>query len=233
MNHVSIIQNINNNSKHFRLQFSKGNELFLRSIVSPMLLDGASMNDSFKTIDFYADSVISLQKAHKNMSYNTVIHLIWYLSKQQEFLKKNGYGFYCLHLKDILVIDDCKFICMNPDNVNIIHNESESESFTFYSPFNRDGFMSPEILEINSIPATISYRCFYYSLGALGIHCLFGINISDYGKLVERGPTNIDPSHLVYNKILDILTPIKNTKLYWFFLKSLCVDHEKRSILFI
>ena len=85
--------------------------------------------------------------------------------------------------------------------------------------------MSPEILEINSIPATISYRCFYYSLGALGIHCLFGINISDYGKLVERGPTNIDPSHLVYNKILDILTPIKNTKLYWFFLKSLCVDH--------
>jgi hypothetical protein len=205
----------------------KKNELFLQSIVVPMLLDGAFMNDSFNTIDFYAHSVkpLSLYLKTGMSSYHSVIHLIWYLSKQQEFLKKNGYGFYCLHLNDILVIDECKFICVNPEIVKQLKNDS----ITFYSPFLRNGFVSPEILNVESIPASISYRCFYYSLGALAVYCYFGINICDVGANCDH----LDETHLVYSKIMDILSPISESKLYWCLLKCLCVDSNKRSLLFV
>ena len=165
------------------------------------------------------------------MSYNSVIHLIWYLSKQHEFLKKNGYGFYCLHLNDILVVDECKFICVNPEIVKQIKNENENESITFYSPFLRNGFVSPEILNIECIPASVSYRCFYYSLGALAVYCYFGINICDLD--VGVNVDDLDDTHLVYSKIMNILSPISDSKLYWCLLKCLCVDSNKRSLLFV
>jgi hypothetical protein len=226
--HLSIVKQSDN---YYKLCFLKKNELFLQSIVVPMLLDGAFMNDSFNTIDFYAHSVkpLSLYLKTGMSSYHSVIHLIWYLSKQQEFLKKNGYGFYCLHLNDILVVDDCKFICVNPEIVKQLKNENENDSITFYSPFLRNGFVSPEILNIECIPASVSYRCFYYSLGALAVYCYFGINICEVGAKCD----DLDDTHLVYSKIMDILSPISDSKLYWCLLKCLCVDSNKRSLLFV
>lgn len=221
--HVSIVKQSDN---YYKLCFLKKNELFLQSIVIPMLLDGAFMNDSFNTIEFYAHSVKPLSLyLQTGMTYNSVIQLIWYLSKQHEFLKKNGYGFYCLHLNDILVIDDCKFICVNPEIVKQLNNDS----ITFYSPFLRNGFVSPEILNIECIPASVSYRCFYYSLGALAVYCYFGINICEVGVNGD----DLDDTHLVYSKIMDILSPISDSKLYWCLLKCLCVDSNKRSLLFV
>jgi len=223
---VRSLQIVKQSDNYYKLCFLNKNELFLQSIVVPMLLDGAFMNDSFNTIEFYAHSVKPLSLyLQSGMSYHSVIHLIWYLSKQQEFLKKNGYGFYSLHLNDILVIDECKFICVNPEIVKQIKNES----ITFYSPFLRNGFVSPEILNVESIPASISYRCFYYSLGALAVYCYFGINICDVGANCD----DLDETHLVYSKIMDILSPISDSKLYWCLLKCLCVDSNKRSLLFV
>ena len=229
LKHLSIVKQSDN---YYKLCFLQKNELFLQSIVVPMLLDGAFMNDSFNTIEFYAHSVKPLSLyLQSEMSYNSVIHLIWYLSKQHEFLKKNGYGFYCLHLNDILVVDECKFICVNPEIVKQIKNENENESITFYSPFLRNGFVSPEILNIECIPASVSYRCFYYSLGALAVYCYFGINICDLD--VGVNVDDLDDTHLVYSKIMNILSPISDSKLYWCLLKCLCVDSNKRSLLFV
>lgn len=240
LKHLSILKQSDN---YYRLCFLKKNKLFLQSIVVPMLLDGAFMTDSFNTIDFYAHSVKPLSVyLQTGMSYNSVIQLIWYLSKQHEFLKKNGYGFYCLHLNDILVVDDCKFICVNPEIVKQLLQltpsatarskiKNEYESITFYSPFLRNGFVSPEILNIECIPASVSYRCFYYSLGALAVYCYFGINICDVDVGVNCD--DLDETHLVYSKIMDILSPISDSKLYWCLLKCLCVDSNKRSLLFV
>ena len=229
LKHLSIVKQSDN---YYKLCFLQKNELFLQSIVVPMLLDGAFMNDSFNTIEFYAHSVKPLSLyLQSEMPYNSVIHLLWYLSKQHEFLKKNGYGFYCLHLNDILVVDECKFICVNPEIVKQIKNENENESITFYSPFLRNGFVSPEILNIECIPASVSYRCFYYSLGALAVYCYFGINICDLD--VGVNVDDLDDTHLVYSKIMNILSPISDSKLYWCLLKCLCVDSNKRSLLFV
>ena len=138
LKHLSIVKQSDN---YYKLCFLKKNELFLQSIVVPMLLDGAFMNDSFNTIEFYAHSVKPLSLyLQSEMPYNSVIHLLWYLSKQHDFLKKHSYGFYCLHLND---------------------------------------------------------------------------------------------THLVYSKIIDILSPISDSKLYWCLLKCLCVDSNKRSLLFV
>jgi hypothetical protein len=233
LKHLSIVKQSDN---YYKLCFLQKNEIFLQSIVVPMLLDGAFMNDSFNTIEFYAHSVkpLSLYLQYE-MPYNSVIHLLWYLSKQHDFLKKHGYVFYCLHLNDILVVDDCKFICVNPEIVkqlkNENENENENETITFYSPFLRNGFVSPEILNIECIPASVSYRCFYYSLGALAVYCYFGINICDLDVGVNGD--DLDDTHLVYSKIIDILSPISDSKLYWCLLKCLCVDSNKRSLLFV
>jgi len=250
LKHLSILKQSDN---YYKLCFFQKNKLFLQSIVVPMLLDGAFMTDSFNTIEFYAHSVKPLSVyLQTGMSYNSVIHLIWYLSKQHEFLKKNGYGFYCLHLNDILVVDDCKFICVNPEIVKQLlrltstefprfslrlqptpsataRSKINNESITFYSPFLRNGFVSPEISNIECIPASVSYRCFYYSLGALAVYCYFGINICDVGTNGD----DLDDTHLVYSKIMDILSPISDSKLYWCLLKCLCVDSNKRSLLFV
>ena len=211
------------------------NEIFIKSIL--VLIDASDTNNLYNSLNFHAESVIplniylqNLHSQNKKMSYNTIIHMIWYLKNQQEFLEKNNYGFYCLGINDILVINDNKFICINPciiKELNLNDENKKTKTITFYSPFSRTEFISPEILEITSIPATISHKCFIYSLGSLAIYCFSRIDIS---KTVFQ---EIDDTHLVYKDILDILKPISQTKLYWWFLKSLCIDCDKRSFMFI
>lgn len=152
------------------------------------------------------------------LDYNTIIHMIWYLSKQQSFLEKNGYSLFTLSIDNILVINDSIFLCINPLFIKPIRNNY----ITFYNPFSRvNGFYSPEILALNEIPSKISYKTFYYSLGALCIFCLFKVNIlhNDCYKNEKN--------------IISILTPIYQTKLYWLLLRILSIDPSKREILFV
>ena len=66
--------------------------------------------------------------------------------------------------------------------------------------------MSPELLKIKSVPATINYRTIYYSLGVLVLDCLFDYKENDTSNLEE------------------IMGPIKETKL--FYLVKRCLDDE-------
>jgi hypothetical protein len=70
---------------------------------------------------------------------------------------------------------------------------------------------------MDKIPTTITYKCFYFSLGSLAIYCLFDKNINGNSE----------------REIIQILAPIYQTKLYWTLLKSAEIDYEKRSLLFI
>ena len=115
-------------------------------------------------------------------------------------------------MKNIIVIDSSIFICINPSLIKDIRDKH----FTFYSPFSRaskHGFFSPEIMELNFIPASIHLNCFYYSLGALAVYCLFG-------KKIDKA------------SVSDLLKPIAQTKLYWMLLKSLSIDCERRTLIY-
>ena len=139
--------------------------------------------------------------------------MLWYLSKQQTFFENNGYSLFGLSTEDILIINDSIFICINPSYIKKMKNEN----IHFTSPFSRNiGFYSPEILALNEIPAKISYKTFYYSLGALCVFCLFHINIFH---------TDLD--------IESILKPINQTKLYWVLLRILSKEPLKREFLFV
>jgi hypothetical protein len=141
------------------------------------------------------------------LSYNDSIHLIYYLQLQQSFLNKKGYGFSIIGVDDIIVIErelddniELMFACINSLNLKKINEKGD---IVFMSPFSREGrFCSPEILALNSIPSSVSHKCFYYSLGALCLYCL-----------------SIDT------------TIIKGTKLYWLIKRIMNVDPTKRILL--
>lgn len=169
-------------------------------------------------LDFCAHSVKHLTDFKDSLDYNKVISMIYCLNKQHSFLsKKYNYGLFYLDLKDIVVIDSSIFICINPEVVKNINLIGE---FVFYSPFSRNSksaFFSPELLVLDKIPSAVDCKCFYYSLGALAIYCLFGKNIKD----------------LDVNDVKHILNPIYQTKLYWMLLKATDSNSERRNLIYI
>jgi len=198
------------------------NELFIRSIMNT--IPGSSTNPTYTQCTFYANSVTfldTLLKQKPTFSYNKTLHFLFYLSKQQSFLEKKHTTFYNLSLKDILVIDESKFICINPSSVEQYTNH---DIIFFNKPFPRNEFSSPEMNTINSLPCQLSYKTWYYSLGALAFFCLTGDTITD---------TTIHPVYNVYNQVVSKLHYIEYTKVYWLLLKSLCLDPKKRTLIFI
>ena len=132
----------------------------------------------------------------KNLSYNDAIHMIWYLGKQQKYLLSLGYGLYGLELSDIVVMDGCKFFCVNPHK--IVHLD-EKGHLSFLAPFSHSdfGFLAPEILVSDCVPSFASPTCFFYSLGLIVIYSMFG------------------------SKDKEELDVIYGTKLYWCILRLL------------
>ena len=170
---------------------------------------------------------VSRLKNKLPLSYNDSLLLIHYLSLQQTFLERNGFGFFKLSFEDIIIIEynDLKeefgeldldndtgsflyFAYLNPNHIKKINNKG---NIIFNSPFIMDSFCAPEILALSVIPAAVSYKCFYYSLGALVSYCLS----SEMELGSEMG-----------------LEIIYNTKLYWL-LKRIMVSEPNERILLL
>jgi hypothetical protein len=210
---------------NYKLHFNSSvNEGFLKSILHMIPNSGGAIIKSVNgyCIEFCAQSVQHNIKFScdfaESFDYNTVISMLYCLNKQHSFLsKKYNCGLFYLDLKDIIVIDSYTYICINPELVKNINTLGE---FVFHSPFSRNSksaFFSPELLALDKIPSAVDYKCFYYSLGALAIHCLFNKNI--------KGLDIID--------VKRVLNPICQTKLYWLLLKAIDSNYERRTLLFI
>jgi hypothetical protein len=241
----NVCGNVCDNKYSLQLLFS--DELFLRSIGNSNILNVTTINNTFTSIYFYASSIKSLESYLNELTnklkitnnegdndeedvyddeeekepyilYDQSIQIISCLTKQQLFLENNGHGFFNITLNDIIVIDDHLFIYINPTFIKPFSTESYGQ-FHFYSPFIRNKYSSPELLAIDKLPASVSYKTFYYSLGALiTSSCLFsGIN--------NGINTNID--------WLLILQPIIHTKLYWFLVRCLSNNYESRHLCLI
>jgi hypothetical protein len=172
---------------------------------------------------------ISRLKDKLPLSYNNSLLLIKYLNLQQDFLERNGFGFFILSIEDIIIIevidssdsdsessdssdlDNLYFAYLNASHIKKINNIDRTKNkgnIVFMSPFSfKNCFYAPELLALSVIPAAVSYKCFYYSLGALVSYCL-GLT-SDLG-----------------------LETIHNTKLYWL-LKRIMVSEPNERILLL
>ena len=144
-------------------------ELIIKSILETHILKAYVTNKT--ELHIYANKIEKLDKyIDKKLEYNLVIYMMHCLSKQQLFLEKIEYCFYTFRLKDIVVIDDKYFFCINPELVIPIKNKN---ILTFFKlPKRENDFSSPELLAINSIPFKISYKTIYYSFGALAKYYL-------------------------------------------------------------
>jgi len=210
---------------NYQITLKEENGVFLNSIFDILkdwspgaYIIKSTENGLHKSINFFSHSVKPLSLSHfqknGNIDYYMALNIIRDLYKQHSILENYGYGFYYLDFDDIFIINDSNFICINPFSVKEINNEH----FKFFSPLSfsaKYSFFSPEILDIQTIPAKVHCKCFYYSLGALTVYCLFGKKICDSSTVSE------------------VLKPIAQTKLYWLLLKTLDTNCERRSILML
>ena len=234
-------------------------QLFFKSLLDSKILTGSSVNSSYSAMSFYASSVVKLKDwllacGSGKITYNSAIHLVYSLSKQQKYLENNKLGFVCFNVDDIVVIDDSKFICVNPSLCEEIFTmggsctsstarstssgkmkengwshrdqqfsddtpERQQRSMTLCRPFNRTHcFCSPELLRMDSLPASVHYKTSYYSLGLLAVFCLFGYD----------GRCSSDLQQVYVS-----LQPILNTKLYFYLLRCLSLHSENRHLFFV
>ena len=153
-----------------------------------------------------------------SLPYNSCLSLLYNIANQNSFLEKEKekkYSIFCMRLKDILVVNDSSFIFVNPENIGPV---DASGQITFFSPFSRHGFCSPEFLSVNSLPCKLEVETFYYSLGALAVFCISNVNVSEYRSKID---------------LSGVLKQIFGTKLYWTILRLLHVEPKKRIFLFV
>jgi len=170
-------------------------------------------------IEFPPSYKVSRLTSSLKLSYNDCLILIHYIHLQQDFLERNGFGFYKLVLEDVIIIEssiknELIFAYMNSSHIKKINSNGE---IIFMTPFqNNKGFIAPEILEVKSIPSRVCYKCFYYSLGLLVIHCINGIGIKEKAGIDEKS-----------------MEKLKNTKLYWLLKRLIINDPLKRLLLLV
>jgi len=198
---------------------NRNNADFLRSLAC--VLPGSSCKPRFT---FYANTIHKLddllREKDGKLSYKKVLDLVSSLAKQQLFLESRGKTFFSISSKDIYVIDKTKFICINPDTVEIINRGM----IYFNKPFLKNEFSSPEMGLVDTLPAGLPYRTWYYSLAAFAFFCFTGLHITESPLYLP---------YRVYSSVFEGLQCIQYTKLYWVLVKCLSLHPTSRTLVFI
>ena len=201
----------------YTITFEKESKSLIKSLIKSGIIQGATIYDDYKSISFKAHTIKPLQEYKKNFSYESALKLVYNLTNQLKYLiEEESESFYRYTTDNIIVIDNDKFIYLS--NENLMKIIEKTELIKFVAPFDRDGFVSPELLKIKSVPSTVNYRTIYYSLGLLVMDCLF-----DYQK--ENDILNINDKE-------ELLTPIKDTKLFYLIKRCLHDDPDSRVIIY-
>ena len=215
----SVYKNKDDNTL-FTIEFQKSSESLINSMIKTKVIIASSISDDYKILSFRCSSVKSFKKFHsnrENINYENTLKIIVSLCKQFQYLITIEYEcFYEYVIENIIVIDDDKFIYLSNEDLLKL---SESNKINFIKPFNREGFISPELLKINSIPSELNYKTIYYSLGALVVYFLFNKNINN-------------KDGLKYD-LNEILKPIEGTKLFGLLNRCLCEEANSRSIIYL
>jgi len=218
----------------FNIDFSPytNSQILIQSITKTNILKGTTMTtmtktntntntttNTTKTLQFKATKVSTFtqykESQLKKKHYTDVLLIVHHLVTQLEYLIKNTqHVFIGYNPKNIIVIDDNKFIYLSNEHLLPIENNN---MISITCPFStKDFFFSPELKRIKEIPTKINYKTSYYSLACLIMNIFQEENQQDQQD----------------QQLLDSL-PIKNTKLYWLLQRCLNEDPNKRSILFI
>ena len=187
------------------------------------------------------------------LSYDDVVFMVDSLCQQIILFADSGWGFYCFLLDNVYVVDNHRFIYLGIEHlVEIKGGEVGEKTIDFTIPFPekmmimRGGggsgsgsgdvmnlFICPEIKDLNQLPFRIVYSATYYHLASLVIYCMFHKNIC-FGDYDGNGNDNDnDNDNGNGNGVVELLSAIVNTKLYWFIIRCLHKDPSKRILLWI
>ena len=215
-------------NKHDNTDYSiliKGSQpkvnILYNSIISllPFAFIDNNNNNNNNELYFKAENISTLPIFVKNkkMNYDQCINLIGYISKQIEYLTKKHFTFIGFDLQDIIVVDEYIFFV---SSIQYLYPIQNNNLISFYTPFKKPYFSSPELLELTELPGSIGIKSFYYSLASLVVYCLLG-------EYLLKG--NDIKNELEIDKILK---PIYLTKMYWFLKRSLKLLVKDRYLLF-
>lgn len=203
----------------YTIQFASQQEILINSFVKSKLLPGASVVDDYKTVTFKASSVKSYKQFQHDIAclngksgftYELALKMVSSLAIQLQYLLKHNMCFYAYNTDDLVIVNDSCFIYISTDYLT----SCKSNMIVLSRPFSKmDCFMSPELTSITCIPAEISYKTIYYSLGLLIVHVL----------------TNAKPA----DNAIDFMQDIKGTKLYWLVVRCLHADIQERCVLYL
>lgn len=227
----------------YKIIFSTSSTLnsLLNSIIKTNIIKGSTITEDYKSITFQALSVKTLPQylsyLKKTQNNNTLdikksLTMIYYLSNQIKYLINNEKKcFYRYNPDNILIIDETKFMYLS--NEDLLKLEPETQNIQINTVISLDWFVSPEILQISSIPETVNYKTIYYSLGALIIYSLYSINILDIRNdcTEDEKKDQIDKIDKI-DQIEEILVTLKGTKLYYFLKRCLNETIENRTLLY-
>jgi hypothetical protein len=205
------------------------------------LLIGTTITNDNKSLFFKAKSILSLRKYQSYLkktqgisrfSYDQLITFIYCFVKQLNYLiKQENQCFYKYTLDNIIVIDYQTFLYLGYSHLKPI-NENNSLSFT--TTFCKDGYISPSLNKINTIPSQIHYKTIYYSLGLVAID-LFSKDEMKEELLEEEEQEEQEEQEKNLKKKEPILSiqSIQGTKLYAFLERTLNEEVTKASFIFI
>jgi hypothetical protein len=196
------------------LSFEK-NDIKSKILISSIFSSNLFGNKIYSESDDYENdnenefTVLSRYKREFNdstiLNYFEIIHFIGCMFTLMEELYKLGYTIYSISLQDILQINNV-FIIKNPSRLIKIKNDY----IYFTVPFQKNNlYLSPEILNINSLPSSIYYKSVYYSFGLLFMKLYLG------------------------SILLEDLKKIEGSKLYYCISRCLDKDYNKRRLLLI
>lgn len=195
-------------SKKYVLKLSNPNEILIKSF-SYSLPDMIS-NSNLSSITFEAENIL-LIKEHPKFTYISMLNLIKSLTKQLNILLNYNYSFSQYDVDNIIVINNNEYLYISKEH--LVRCDTTTNNIIITLPFTKTNLSSPELLEIQSLPSNVTMKTIYYSLSALILHYLFKVSIDN-------------------DNIMNILSPIKETKLYWFILRGLNKNSKERYLLF-
>lgn len=191
---------------NYSIFLARENRDFLQGL-SPIFYV-CNMTDSFKTFSFVADSFKSLSEflREKKLDYGGAICLIDGLGRQMMELKKKGKGFIQIRMEDVYIADGYRFFYLGVNDICGL----TGDDLICLTPFVK---MSPESMNVKSIPCRVHWKCGFYNLAAL-------VYLGLYGKDYKEDDS-------------DSMKSIVDTKLYWFLKRNLDKNIERRSLVFL
>ena len=173
--------------------------IVLESILRSGVLEGSAayIRKSDGQLYFHCESChrvkslsLSLSSSSSSSSSSSChTFFIQCLFKQMIALKEMGYVFYGFDTDDVIVVDDIFFVFTNGRFLSCMEKKDQREEekgegdiLSFYSPFKKPTFCSPELARIHSLPASVHWKTCFYSF-ALLLRSLLEDDVPRFTKL--------------------------------------------------